>query len=141
MQNMHHFVVKNNLVEGKTTKNGYGGRERNDTPVWPKPRRPRMTVPRELVKPFKCTNAHSQENLDGRSEILNMIITDKKSDVSSGEINEKENGNSSCKSTEERDSLCYYTGSPPQRTGNPLIHDVHFINQVEVFSSLASLKH
>ncbi|KAF5765185.1 hypothetical protein HanXRQr2_Chr15g0700791 [Helianthus annuus] len=122
MQNMHHFVVKNNLVEGKTTKNGYGGRERNDTPVWPKPRRPRMTVPRELVKPFKCTNAHSQENLDGRSEILNMIITDKKS-------------------TEERDSLCYYTGSPPQRTGNPLIHDVHFINQVEVFSSLASLKH
>ncbi|KAI3717102.1 hypothetical protein L1987_68465 [Smallanthus sonchifolius] len=118
---MHHLVVKNNLVEGKTTKHGYGGEGNHDLPVCPKPRRPSMTVTRELVKPFKCINAHSQENLDGRSEILNMIITDKKT-------------------TEERDSLCYYTGSPPQRTGNPLIHDVHFINQVKVFSSFASLK-
>ncbi|KAK1423542.1 hypothetical protein QVD17_18846 [Tagetes erecta] len=121
---MHHLIVKNNLVDGKTTRHGYGGEGgegNHDMPVCPKPRRPRMTVPRELIKPFKCTNAHSQEKLDGRSEILNMIITDKKT-------------------IEERDSLCYYAGSPPQRTGNPLIHDVHFINQVEVFSSLASLK-
>ncbi|KAI3665336.1 hypothetical protein L6452_43960 [Arctium lappa] len=120
---MHHLVVKNNRVEGKTTKIGYeGGKDGNDLPVCPKPRRPRSTVPREVLKPFKCINAYSHTtNIDGENEAINMIITDKKS-------------------SEEREPLCYYTGSPPQRTGNPLIHDVHFINQVELFSPLASLK-
>nr|GEU58423.1 hypothetical protein [Tanacetum cinerariifolium] len=115
---MHHLIVKSNFVEGKTTKLDYGGGEgKNNVPVCPKPRRPRSTNPREVLKPFKCTNAHSQSNLDGRSEILSMIITDK-----------------------ERETFCYYQGSPPQRIGNPLIHDVHFVNQVKLFSPLATLK-
>ncbi|GJS06326.1 hypothetical protein Tco_0363122 [Tanacetum coccineum] len=139
---MHHLIVKSNFVEGKTTKLGYhGGEGKNNVPVCPKPRRPRSTNPREVLKPFKCTNAHRfnvilseisflveflftapiQSNLDGRSEILSMIITDKKT-------------------TEERETFCYYPGSPPQRTGNPLIHDVHFVNQVKLFSPLATLK-
>lgn len=49
---MHH------CVEGKTTKLGYkGGGDRNDLPVCPKPCRPKSNIiPRELVKPFKCSN-------------------------------------------------------------------------------------
>ncbi|KVI02924.1 hypothetical protein Ccrd_018782, partial [Cynara cardunculus var. scolymus] len=96
---MHHLVVKNNRVEGKTTKIGYeGGRGGNDLPVCPKPRRPRSTIRREVLKPFKCINAHSHTtNHDVKSETLNMTTTDKKS-------------------PEEREPFCYYTGSPPQRT-------------------------
>uniref|UniRef100_A0A5B7BXZ4 Uncharacterized protein n=1 Tax=Davidia involucrata TaxID=16924 RepID=A0A5B7BXZ4_DAVIN len=121
---MHHLAVKSNLVDTgspeTTTKLGFGG---NDMPVCPKPRRLGSAIP-EFLKPLRCSK-HSHPNTDGRSSVLNMIAE---------------------KSVDGRESICNgclprcYSGSPPGRTDNPLVQDVQFIHQMELFSPLTRTK-
>ncbi|EEF28345.1 conserved hypothetical protein [Ricinus communis] len=119
---MHHLPVKSNLVDSgsETAKLCFGG---NNQPLCPKPRRVGPTVP-EFLKPLRCSN-HSQPTSDGRNGILNLI-SDKRPDGS--------------------ESICTgcspsnYSGSPPGRTDNPLIHDVQFIHQMELLSPFTRTK-
>ncbi|KDP23962.1 hypothetical protein JCGZ_25350 [Jatropha curcas] len=105
---MHHLQVKSNLVDSSsdTTKLAFAG---NNQPLCPKPRRLGHTLP-EFLRPLRCSK-HSQPISDGRSGILNLI-TDKA-------IDGKESICIGC-------SPSCYSGSPPRRTDNPLIHDVQF---------------
>ncbi|KAE8695117.1 transmembrane protein 63B-like [Hibiscus syriacus] len=110
-----HLPVKCKLVDSDsdTTKLGFGSYEQQQ-PLCPKPRRVGPPIP-EFLKPLKCTK-HSLQNTDVRSGVLNMI-DDKKND-------------GAC-------AGCWpscYAGSPPGRTGNPLVHDVHFVHQMELLS-------
>ncbi|KAL4388209.1 hypothetical protein GQ457_09G009650 [Hibiscus cannabinus] len=112
---MQRFPVKNNVLDSEsTTKFGFGG---NEQPVCPKPRRlvGPAAVP-EFLKPLRCTK-HSQSYTDGRCGVLNMIAV---------------------KTSEGRESSCCgcwpSCSSPPGRTGNPLVHDVHFVHQMERLS-------
>ncbi|KAJ9172622.1 hypothetical protein P3X46_015837 [Hevea brasiliensis] len=119
---MHHLPVKSNLLDSGSnpTKLGFGG---NNQPLCPKPRRLGPAIP-EFLRPLRCSK-HSQPISDGRSGILNLI-TDK--------------GN------EGRESICggcspsCYSGSPPGRTDNPLVHDAHFIHQMELLSPFTRTK-
>ncbi|OAY57597.1 uncharacterized protein LOC110606103 [Manihot esculenta] len=116
---MYHLPVKSNLVDSSsdTTKLGFRG---NNQPLCPKPRRLGPTIPEFL----KCTK-HSQPISDGRTGILNLI-TDKG-------IDGRESICSGC-------SPSCYSGSPPGRTDNPLVHDVHFIHQMELLSPFTRTK-
>ncbi|XP_058180655.1 uncharacterized protein LOC131299103 isoform X2 [Rhododendron vialii] len=95
-----------------------GSSATGDRPVCPKPRRLGSAVP-EFLKPLKC-NKHSQQITDEGIGILGMI---------------------SEKTTNERESVCTgcspscYSGSPPGRTSNPLVHDVQFTHQMELFAT------
>ncbi|KAA8532017.1 hypothetical protein F0562_006841 [Nyssa sinensis] len=123
---MHHLAVKSNLIidtgPETTTRLGFGVGG-NCLPVCPKPRRLPSAMP-EFLKPPKC-NKHSQPNTDVRSGVLNMIAE---------------------KSIDGREAICSgclptcYSGSPPGRTDNPLVHDVQFIHQMELFSPLTPTK-
>ncbi|KAK7250858.1 hypothetical protein RIF29_33586 [Crotalaria pallida] len=116
---MHHQAMKSNLADLGTNKNkvGYG---RYDQPLCPKPRKLSPGIP-EFLKPIRCSK-HSQPNIDEGSGVLNMIIE---------------------KNADGREMVCScclpscYSGSPPRRTENPLVHDVEFIHQVELVSPLA----
>ncbi|KAL6345247.1 hypothetical protein AAG906_015730 [Vitis piasezkii] len=109
---MHRLAVKSNLVDSgsETTKLGLGD---NELPLCPKPRR-LGSATSEILKPLRC-NKHSQPNMDGRSGVVSMIT--------------------------EKTMCCGclasdYSGSPPGRTHNPLVHDVQFMHQMEILSSL-----
>ncbi|XP_057466228.1 uncharacterized protein LOC130755721 [Actinidia eriantha] len=117
---MHHSVVKSiNLVDSDSESNKMGF-EGINFPVCPKPHRAGSAIP-EFLKPLKCSK-HSQQNPDDRSGFLNMIAEKT--------IDGREKEESVCAGCSP---LCY-SGSPPGRTDNPLVHDVQFIHQMEVFS-------
>ncbi|KAL1824982.1 hypothetical protein DCAR_0313088 [Daucus carota subsp. sativus] len=105
-------------TSSETSKLRFGS---HNHPVCPKPRRLGSAVP-ELLKPLKCSK-HSQLNPDYRSGILGVIAE---------------------KTAEGREIICSgcsptcYTGSPPSRTDNPLVHDVQFVHQMEPFLPLAA---
>ncbi|GLT74145.1 hypothetical protein SLA2020_459590 [Shorea laevis] len=109
---MHHFPVKSSLVDSGKETTG------NEQPLCPKPRRPGPTIP-EFLKPLRCTNHRDINTEHGRSGVLNMIAE---------------------KTVDEREFTCTgcspacYAGSPPDRTGNPLVHDVQFLLQMELLS-------
>ncbi|XP_019172226.1 PREDICTED: uncharacterized protein LOC109167626 [Ipomoea nil] len=128
---MHHLQVKSNLnlvgTYNETIMLNHGGS--NEVPLCPKPRRLASTALPEFLKPLRCTK-HSQTSFDGgRSEILNIIGGDHQK-VRDGRDSTMCSGCSpSC-----------YSGSPPGRTDNPLIHDVQFAHQMELFSPLNRTK-
>ncbi|KAK5784564.1 F-box [Gossypium arboreum] len=119
---MQHLPVKSNLLDSgsETTKFGFGGYEQ---PLCPKPRRVGPVVP-EFLKPLRCTK-HSELNTDGRSGVLNIIA---------------ETTNDGRESACTGYSPSCYAGSPPGRTGNPLVHDVNFIHQMELLSPFTRTK-
>ncbi|XVF15969.1 hypothetical protein REPUB_Repub09cG0201700 [Reevesia pubescens] len=113
--------ISPSLLQGsETTKFGFGDLEQ---PLCPKPRRVGPAVP-EFLKPLRC-NKHSQPNNDGSSGVLNMIAE---------------------KTIDGRESACTgcspscYAGSPPGRTDNPLVHDMHFVHQMELLSPFTRTK-
>ncbi|OIT33281.1 PREDICTED: uncharacterized protein LOC109206210 [Nicotiana attenuata] len=111
---MHHSSVKSIFVEEKNKLNNGGN---NVPPICPKPRKPGSTLP-EFLKSLNY-NDNSQKNFDGRSGILNIVAD---------------------KTRDGRKSPSCYSGSPPGRTDNPLVHDVQFIRQMEHFSPLTRTK-
>ncbi|KAI9080427.1 hypothetical protein K1719_037541 [Acacia pycnantha] len=114
---MHHQAVKSNLCGSSREKEeiiiiGPKGCECDHQPLCPKPRKVSPAIA-EFLKPLRCST-HSHPNAREESGVLNMIA-EKNS-------NEKELGCStgclpSC-----------YSGSPPRRTENPLVHDVQFLH-------------
>ncbi|XP_050229735.1 uncharacterized protein LOC126678868 [Mercurialis annua] len=122
---MHHLAVKSsssNLVDSGREPNrlGFGG---SNQPLCPKPRRLGPTMP-EFLKPLRCTK-HSQPISDGTNGILNLI--------SDKEVEGIESKCSGCLGSG-------YSGSPPGRTDNPLIHDVQFVHQMELLSPFSRTK-
>ncbi|KAG6703030.1 hypothetical protein I3842_07G064700 [Carya illinoinensis] len=121
---MHHLAGgKSNLVDSGSDANNLASRGNNDHPLCPKPRRLGAAIP-EFLKPQRCSK-HSQFNTDGRKDILNII---------------------SEKNTDGRETVCNgctpscFPGSPPGRTGNPLVHDVQFVHQMELVSPFTRTK-
>ncbi|KAK8569306.1 hypothetical protein V6N13_107140 [Hibiscus sabdariffa] len=110
---MQRLPVKTKLLDSgsDTTNPRFGSYEQQ--PLCPKPRRVEPAIP-EFLKPLKCTK-HSQHNSEGRSGVLKMIAD---------------------KTNDGRETACTgcwpscYEGSPPGRTDNPLVHDVHFVHQM-----------
>ncbi|KAK7376151.1 hypothetical protein VNO78_35005 [Psophocarpus tetragonolobus] len=115
---MHHQVVKSNIADLGQDRKRVGSQ-----PLCPKPRKLSPSIP-EFLKPIRCTK-HSQPNINNGSGVLNMI-TEKNADGREFQCN-------GC-------LPCCYSGSPPRRTENPLVHDVEFLHQVEVVSPLARTK-
>ncbi|KAJ4836908.1 hypothetical protein Tsubulata_034700 [Turnera subulata] len=120
---MYHLPVKSNLLDSGSdqTKLGFGGNDH--LPLCPKPRRLGPAIP-EFLKPLKC-NKHSQPITDGRAGIL-KLIADKTTDG-------RESTCTGC-------TPCCYSGSPPGRTDNALVHDVQFIHQMELLSPFTRTK-
>ncbi|XVE82434.1 hypothetical protein DITRI_Ditri16bG0004500 [Diplodiscus trichospermus] len=118
---MQHLPAKSSVLDSgsETTKFGFGLNER---PLCPKPRRVGPPIP-EFLKPLRCSK-HSQAYADG-SRVLNMIAD---------------------KTIDGREAACSgcwpscYAGSPPGRAGNPLVHDFHFIHQMELLSPFTRTK-
>ncbi|CAH9143153.1 unnamed protein product [Cuscuta epithymum] len=107
--------------------------ESNEFPLCPKPRRLVSAHP-EFLQPLSCSKHSvcklvSEMNIidGGRSEVLSIIGDHQKiRDVTDSTTLCSRCSSSSC-----------YSGSPPGRTDNPLIHDVQFVhNQMQLFSPL-----
>ncbi|KAF5753071.1 hypothetical protein HS088_TW01G00989 [Tripterygium wilfordii] len=114
---MHHLPVQSNLADSDLEKTKLGFEVNgHHQPLCPKPRRLGSPIP-EFLKPLRCSK-HSQEDINGRNGILN-IIAEKRND---------HGREATCTGCSPR---CY-SGSPPGRTDNPLVHDVHFIHQMEL---------
>ncbi|KAF2540075.1 hypothetical protein F2Q68_00030798 [Brassica cretica] len=87
-------------------------------PLCPKPRRVCPSLP-DFLKPLSSSlhSSNCQQSSEGRSGILNII--DKP--IEGGTIE-------------------WYTGSPPKRTGNPLVHDLHFVHCHDLLPNFPSTK-
>ncbi|KAL2504390.1 Uncharacterized protein Adt_20011 [Abeliophyllum distichum] len=120
---MHHFAVKNHLIDtnAETTKLGFKGSD--STPLCPKPRRLGSALP-EYLNPLNCSK-NRKPNSDARSGVLFMLA-------------EKTTNGRGCMCTGCSPSC--YSGSPPRRTDNPLVHDVQFVHQMEVFSPFSRIE-
>ncbi|XWS29160.1 hypothetical protein CRYUN_Cryun24cG0004800 [Craigia yunnanensis] len=101
----------------ETNKFGLGGNEQR---LCPKTRRLGPAIP-EFLKPLRC----SKHSAEGRSGVLNLIADEK--------IDGRESACTGC-------SPSLYAGSPPGRTGNPLVRDVQFIHQLELLSPFTRTK-
>ncbi|CAI9110991.1 OLC1v1011120C1 [Oldenlandia corymbosa var. corymbosa] len=119
---MHHLAVKSNLVV-----TGPDTTVCNNPPICPKPRRLGSAVP-EFIKTlgYDDHNSVSQMHSNG-SGILNMITSGNTLDEARTPCS------TGC-------SQSCYSGSPPGRTSNPLIHDVQFVHQMEQYSPFARKK-
>ncbi|WOL05903.1 hypothetical protein Cni_G14634 [Canna indica] len=93
-------------------------------PVCPRPRRPSVAPP-EFLFPLSCQHSHASHQ--GISEVLDMTIS-KKNEAGRECISMSTGCPPSC-----------YCGSPPSRLENPLIHDVQFVQQADMYSHLGSL--
>ncbi|KAK4430344.1 hypothetical protein Salat_1335100 [Sesamum alatum] len=111
---MHHLAVKTELLDTNYSDiKNVGLKGGNDAPVCPKPRRVGSTLPAQFLNhPCLCRKLHDRDS-DGRSGILD-IIAEKRMD------GRDELGR--CKRCSSP-----MMGSPPGRTNNPLVHDVHFL--------------
>ncbi|KAL1199753.1 hypothetical protein V5N11_013018 [Cardamine amara subsp. amara] len=78
-------------------------------PLCPKPRRVCPSLP-DFLKPLSCSlhSSSCQQSSEGRS----------------GNIIDKPIEGGTMESM-------WYTGSPPRRIGNPLVHDLHFIHRLD----------
>ncbi|XP_021908220.1 uncharacterized protein LOC110822411 [Carica papaya] len=119
---MHHLQIKSNLVDSCSSNSKFSNKGQ---PHCPKPRRPGPSVP-EFLMPFRCSK-HSQTKSNPRLEILNMIADKTIEGIES-----------TCSGTGCSPSC--YSGSPPNRTHNPLIHDVQFLHQMELLSPFPTTK-
>uniref|UniRef100_A0A1D1XVW5 Zinc finger CCCH domain-containing protein 7B n=1 Tax=Anthurium amnicola TaxID=1678845 RepID=A0A1D1XVW5_9ARAE len=114
-RDMHHFAVPHSILTSELA-GVRDGRRREEHPVCPKPRRPVAPVP-EFLCPLSCKHSHS--SYEGGSKVL---------DIQSGKRNDgRESVSIGCPPS------CY-CGSPPSRSDNPLVHDVEFVHQMELFS-------
>ncbi|XP_052198091.1 uncharacterized protein LOC127804987 [Diospyros lotus] len=112
---MHCLAMRSNFVETGQETTSKLGFQRSDLLVCPKPRHLASAIP-EFLKPLSQLNTDTDE----KREVLNLTAE---------------------KAVDGRDSpFTIYAGSPPGRTGNPLIHDVRFIRQMEVFSPFTRTK-
>ncbi|KAL7132026.1 hypothetical protein ABFS83_12G045100 [Erythranthe nasuta] len=104
---MHHLGVKSN--RNSESKNvGCNGH-----PIFrPKPRRLRSALP---AHQFLCSMHHYQMNSEEWNGILKMIQRRNGGDELLG-------GCHRCSS-----KTCDWSVSPPGRTDNPLVHDIHFL--------------
>ncbi|CAF2151307.1 unnamed protein product [Brassica rapa] len=86
-------------------------------PLCPKPRRVCPSLP-DFLKPVSCSlhSSNCQQSSEGRSGVINII--DKP--VEGG--------------------IEWYVGSPPKRTGNPLVHDLHFVHCHDLLPNFPSTK-
>ncbi|CAN6802905.1 unnamed protein product [Brassica oleracea var. botrytis] len=93
-----------------------------DQPICPKPRRVCPSLP-DFLKPLSCPlhSSNCQQSSEGRSGVLSII--DKVQPIEGGTV-----------------ESMWYAGSPPRRTGNPLVHDRHFIHCLDLFPSFSSTK-
>ncbi|XP_011078952.1 uncharacterized protein LOC105162583 [Sesamum indicum] len=108
---MHHLGVKREVLGTNSDTKNVGLKGKDIGPVCPKPRRLGSTLPAQFLNhPCLCREHHDADS-DGRSGILD-IIAEKRMD-GRDEIG--------------RCNRCWWSGSPPGRTNNPLVHDVHFL--------------
>eukprot|EP00252_Welwitschia_mirabilis_P007327 TRINITY_DN18583_c0_g1_i11.p1 TRINITY_DN18583_c0_g1~~TRINITY_DN18583_c0_g1_i11.p1 ORF type:complete len:172 (-),score=24.05 TRINITY_DN18583_c0_g1_i11:452-967(-) len=122
-QKMQHFAAVNSMIGAGEMKEI--GRLRaslmrekcEDVVVCPKPRRAGMVLHHipDLVKPIRRQLNFAPDCTDSEpaGEILDIFMSKSTFGDSS---------NLGC-------SPPYFCGSPPSRTDNPLVHDVHFIHQ------------
>ncbi|KAH0864761.1 hypothetical protein HID58_081972 [Brassica napus] len=110
-----------------------------DQPICPKPRRVCPSLP-DFLKPLSCPlhSSNCQQSSEGRSGVLSIIdkvilalfiidiILNPKLVVQPIEGGTVES--------------MWYAGSPPRRTGNPLVHDRHFIHCLDPLPSFSSTK-
>ncbi|KAL0874235.1 hypothetical protein Bca101_023940 [Brassica carinata] len=89
-------------------------------PLCPKPRRVCPSLP-DFLKPLSCSlhSSNCQQSSEGKSGVLNII--DKVQPIEGGTIE-------------------WYAGSPPKRTGNPLVHDLHFVHCLDLLPNFPSTK-
>ncbi|CAA7019328.1 unnamed protein product [Microthlaspi erraticum] len=90
-------------------------------PLCPKPRRVCPSLP-DFLNPLSCSlhSSSCQQSSDGRSAVLSTI--EKVQPIEGG-----------------MESM-WYAGSPPRRTGNPLVHDIHFISCLDLLPNFSRTK-
>ncbi|KAH8955561.1 hypothetical protein BDL97_08G145500 [Sphagnum fallax] len=105
------------MSERRRQRGGYRGEGHEEEVICPKPRRAtNISGPvTELMKPSRRCRSHSTMRGEGDAgfEILDIFL-------SKGGYNDT--SSFAC-------SPPYFCGSPPSRSGNPLIHDVQFLHQ------------
>ncbi|CAI0461372.1 unnamed protein product, partial [Linum tenue] len=103
----------------------------------PKPRHIHPSPTIEFLKPPTYCTKHSHfDTIDdgGNEGILNVILDNNNKRTS--ECNEEKEGETPICNSYWCVPWCY-SGSPPRRTSNPLVHDVQFIRQqMELISPL-----